>query len=74
MTDKNKTFRKQGSMLNLNGMAWSPAACNVAHSIIRTYGQVEIVGLPGPPKPLGFITHPALEEWSDQQLNPKALK
>jgi hypothetical protein len=58
----------------MNGQRWTPAARDMAHSILRTYGQVEIVGLPGPPLPVGFITHPALDAWSAEQLEPKPVK
>lgn len=69
-----KTSPKSGSRLNMNGIHWTPAARDIAHSIIRTYGQVKIVGLPGPLLPVGFINHPALDAWSEEQLKPKAVK
>ncbi|MGA2053640.1 MAG: hypothetical protein ABSH19_10045 [Opitutales bacterium] len=66
-----KTSPKSGSRLNMNGQRWTPAMRDMAHSIIRTHGHVEIVELAGTQKPLEFRLHPALDAWSAAQLKPK---
>jgi hypothetical protein len=65
-----KQIRKRGWTLDMSGIAWSPAALNVAHGLIRTYGRIAIVNLAGQPenKPIEFNKHPALDAWSDGQL------
>jgi hypothetical protein len=74
MPDKKKT-RVNQRRLHMNGSAWSPVALHIAHSIIRTYGSVEIAELPAPlPRLIEFKLHPALQAWSDEQLKLQSQK
>jgi hypothetical protein len=70
MPDKDKKqIRKTQWTLNMNGMAWSPHALDLAHGLIRTYGRVSIVNLPAPMAGrIEFNKHPALDAWSEKQL------
>jgi hypothetical protein len=65
-----KTSPKSGSRLNLNGQRWNLAMRDMAHSIIRTHGRVEIIGLPAASPKLEFKLHPVLDAWSMEQLIP----
>jgi hypothetical protein len=73
MPDKDKkTILKTKWNLHMNGMAWSPAALDLAHGLIRTHGRVSIVNLPAPlAGRIEFNKHPALDRWSDAQLKPQ---
>jgi len=54
--------------LNMNGIIWSPKACEIAAQMIEEKGHVEIVGLPRQKQSHHFTLTQTLQAWSDGEL------